>query len=227
MRPSHKYRLKMAILGVAVLAVELEFVNPLHLIFLPTNTGNFFVDSTNGLLRFSGAALLIPFIIGMIVGGVALALSLRPMKFQHRYCSNCKTFTEQFHSSTKKDKKEPTLVTNEYTCERCGNKNIVRLSKNRTVISQEKSSEPLATWECKCGRIITAAVTPHETVQCAQCGELYNQKTVAQLAASQRDQIQFLSASTKPTSGKRLCIECGNELPPNLMFCNNCGAKQP
>ena len=33
--------------------------------------------------------------------------------------------------------------------------------------------------------------------------------------------------STKTAEGKRLCIECGNELHPNLKFCDSCGTKQP
>ena len=62
-------------------------------------------------------------------------------------------------------------------------------------------------------------------------------KTKAKKVDSRREQLKPTKAeevdtpvaplSTKTAEGKRLCIECGNELPPNLKFCDSCGAKQP
>jgi hypothetical protein len=39
--------------------------------------------------------------------------------------------------------------------------------------------------------------------------------------------IDATRLSTKTVEGKRFCIECGNELSPNLKFCDSCGTKQP
>ncbi len=57
---------------------------------------------------------------------------------------------------------------------------------------------------------------------------LYSRRK-GQTAVTKAEKVDIDAArlSTKTAEGKRFCIECGNELPPNLKFCDSCGTKQP
>ena len=79
------------------------------------------------------------FLGGTIVGILTMALAIWPEKYESRYCNNCLTETHQFLSKTnyKKDYKvklgktaenKANTESQEYTCEKCGKKNIVKVS---------------------------------------------------------------------------------------------------
>ena len=44
---------------------------------------------------------------------------------------------------------------------------------------------------------------------------------------SQFMKVDATGLSTKTAEGKRFCVNCKNELPPNLRYCDTCGTEQP
>ena len=49
--------------------------------------------------------------------------------------------------------------------------------------------------------------------------------TTVWVAKTNRPKSESETGKAAPSSNP--CVECGQELPPNSKFCNNCGAKQP
>jgi hypothetical protein len=56
---------------------------------------------------------------------------------------------------------------------------------------------------------------------------LYSRRKGQTVTPAEKVDTPVAPMSTKTVEGKRYCIECGNELSPNLNFCDSCGAKQP
>lgn len=56
---------------------------------------------------------------------------------------------------------------------------------------------------------------------------LYSRRKGQTVKTAEKVDTAVAPSSTMTAEGKRVCIECGNELPPNLKFCDNCGTKQP
>ncbi|MGD0422863.1 MAG: zinc ribbon domain-containing protein [Candidatus Bathyarchaeia archaeon] len=56
---------------------------------------------------------------------------------------------------------------------------------------------------------------------------LYSRRKGRTVKKAEKVETAVAPSSTKTAEGKRSCIECGNELPPNLKFCDSCGTKQP
>ena len=56
---------------------------------------------------------------------------------------------------------------------------------------------------------------------------LYSRRKGQTVKIAEKVETAVAPSSLKTAEGKRFCIECGNELPPNLKFCDSCGTKQP
>lgn len=79
--------------------------------------------------------------------------------------------------------------------------------------------QPMATQSTNAPQLVLAIVAV--AVVLIGAVFLYSQRKPKVTSAEKLD----TPLSTK-TEGKRLCVKCGNELSPNLKFCDSCGTKQ-
>jgi hypothetical protein len=145
MRERTKHRIKTFFIGLgAFLGALLLIPSPLCLI--PRFCGGLIISWTYGsetYLNIPGYISLI--FLGtwlMFVGGGILMMCVAvfsPEKYEQRYCEHCQTETEQFLSKTnykkgykvklgKTAENKANTESYEYTCEKCGKKNIVKVS---------------------------------------------------------------------------------------------------
>jgi hypothetical protein len=101
----------------------------------------------NHFARTGGLLMLGLWVSNLVIAVGAIIGAFLPMKFQQKYCSTCKSQTQQFMSKSKdetrypvdKSKGETFNYMKEYTCDICGNKTVDVFQSDRFMERREWS----------------------------------------------------------------------------------------
>jgi hypothetical protein len=140
MRASTKHRIKNLLYGVLLLVGIFLFV-PSPLCIIPRLCGGLviswgYAETYLNIPGFLGLMFAGTWILGIVSGLFLVFSSMWPVKYETRPCPTCNNQTEQFQSKvnylkgfkfklgTPKAETDANILSYEYTCERCGKRNV-------------------------------------------------------------------------------------------------------